>query len=482
MTGGLNRERIGFIGLDIGTSAVKGVLLSAAGTILARETHEVAYLPATGDRVQFDADRLYRSAADVIRRLTLALPPSGTIAGLSIASASGNTVLVNERGEPLLPAISWMDARVRDEIETVFGRTDADEVHERVGWPMLKAFPMAHLSWLRCHAPELLDAADVICMSTDYILFKLTGSWAVDPSTATTMYLQDQRTGQWHLPTLRTLGIPERKLPTIRPTGTVIGHIGAKAALDTGLASGTPVVLGSFDHPSAARGTGVFDEGQLLLSCGTSWVGFCPVNDRQRSIELGLLTDPYLHPARAWGGMFSLSAIGVSIDRYIRRYLSDGPDRYHEFNRLAASARPGAGGLILDPSRQDGFDNREGYGKADIARALMEGTAYLLKRELNRLGAAGISFASAALVGGPSETQPWPQIVADVLGMEVRTVNGSCAGAAGAAIVAGIGAGQYADERDALRQLAFPELVRVPDRSATAVYHERYGKFQDSCI
>ncbi|WP_054957986.1 xylulokinase [Paenibacillus dakarensis] len=480
MPGGLNREQIGFIGLDIGTSAIKGVLMTAAGTILSRETHKVAHLSAENNQVQFDVERLYRSVTDVIRRLTLALPSGGTVAGLSIASASGNTVLVNEQGKPMLPAISWMDARVRDEIETVFGRMDTGEVHERVGWPLLNAFPIAHLAWMRCHSPELLDAAAVICMSTDYILYKLTGTWAVDPSTATTMYLQEQQTGQWHLPTLHALGIPEHKLPPIRPTGSVIGEISIEAALETGLAHGTPVVLGTFDHPCAARGTGVIDEGQLLLSCGTSWVGFCPMNERQRSVELQLLTDPYLHPAGTWGGMFSLSAISSSIDGYIRRFVSGGPDRYHEFNRLAASAKHGAGGLTLNPSRQEGFDNREGYGKPDIARALMEGTAYLLKRELNRLEAAGMRFTSAALVGGPSETNPWPQIVADVLGMEVRTVNGSCAGAVGAAIVAGIGVGQYADERDALQELDFPEVVREPDQSAESVYHERFCTFQDS--
>lgn len=479
MPGGLNLERISFIGLDIGTSAIKGVLMSAAGTILSRMTSKVAYLPAESDQVQFDADQLYRTTTDVIRRLTLALPPGNTVAGLSIASASGNTVLVNEQGVPLLPVISWMDARIRDEIETVFGRMGTREVHERVGWPLLKAFPLAHLAWLRCHSPELLDTAAVICMSTDYILYKLTGNWAVDPSTATTMYLQDQQTGQWHQPTLHALGIPEHKLPPIRPTGTVIGQIGIEAADETGLARGTPVVLGTFDQPSAARGAGVIDEGQLLLSCGTSWVGFCPVNDRRHSIELQLLTDPFLHPAGAWGGMFSLSAIAASVDSYIRRYLSDGPDRYYEFNRLAASAIHGAGGLVLDPSRHAGFDNRERYGKAEIARALMEGTAYLLKRELDRLEAAGLHFTTAVLVGGPSETHPWPQIVADVLGIEIRTANGSCAGAVGAAIMAGIGTGQYSDERDALRQLVFPELVREPDRSAAAVYREGYGKFQD---
>ncbi len=477
MSGRLGRESDCFIGLDIGTSAVKGVLMSSGGTILSREKREVAYLPSEGGRVEFDADRLYRSTADVIRGLVLALPLEGVVAGLSIASASGNTLLVNDRGEPMLPAISWMDARARDEVETVFGKLEASEVHERIGWPLMDAFPLAHLAWLKCHAPELLDASSVICMSTDYIHFKLTGNWAIDRSTATTMYLQDQQAGRWHLPFLRSLGIPECKLPPIHPTGTVLGHIGSEAAADTGLARGTPVVLGAFDHPCAALGAGIVDEGQLLLSCGTSWVGFCPVNDRRRSIALRMLTDPYLQPAGAWGAMFSLPAIAASVDRYVCQYISDGPDRYRDFDRLAASASPGAGGLVLDPNGKGEFDNRNGYGKAEIARALMEGTAYLLKRQLDRLEVAGMRFASATLVGGPSETHPWPQIVADVLGLDVCTVNGSCAGAVGAAIVAGIGAGRYADERDALKQLAFPKLTRPPDRETAPVYRDRYREF-----
>ena len=453
--------------------------MSAAGSIESREKSETVYRRIDGGGVEFDARQLYRLAVDVIRRLASALPQGGFIAGLSIASASGNTMLVDERGEPMIPAFSWMDQRVSNEMDAVFGKLDADDVHDTTGWPLLNTFPLAHLAWLRCHEPKLLDASSIICMSTDYLHFRLTGKWSIDRSTATTFYLQDQKAAQWHSPYLQKLGIPESKLPPIRSTGDVIGLITPEAAADTGLAQGTPVVLGAFDHPCAARGAGILEEGQLLISCGTSWVGFMPVKDRRRSISLRMLTDPFLQPAGTWGAMFSLPAIAASIDGYIRKHIADGPDRYREFDRLAASAGPGAGGLVINPSAEEISDDLGQAEKADIARAIMEGTVFLLKAQVDKLEADGIRFSAATLVGGPSETFPWPQIVADVLGLDIRTVNGSCAGAAGAAMVAGIGVGLYTDERDALKQLAFPELIRKPDPGIAAIYQTRYGQFMN---
>jgi xylulokinase len=477
MSGETNQEHTYLIGLDIGTSAVKGVLMSAKGSITSREKSETAYQRIDGGGVQFDVRQLYRLTVGVIRRLAGALPRGGSIVGLSIASASGNTVLVDEQGEPMIPAFSWMDQRVRDEMKTVFGKLNPDEVHETTGWPLLESFPLAHLAWLKCHAPKLLDASSIVCMSTDYLHFQLTGNWGIDRSTATTFYLQDQKSAQWHSLYLQKLGIPESKLPPIRSTGDMIGRITSEASADTGLVRGTPVVLGAFDHPCAARGSGILDEGQLLISCGTSWVGFMPIKERYRSVSLRMLTDPFLQPAGPWGAMFSLPAIATSVDAYIRKYISDGPDRYREFDRLAVSAGPGAGGLIIDPSAGEISDDLAQAEKAHIARAIMEGTVFLLKEKIDKLEADGTCFSSVTLVGGPSETFPWPQIVADVLGLDIRTVNGSCAGAVGAAMVAGIGVGLYADEQDALKQLVFPELIRKPDPSTATIYETRYRRF-----
>lgn len=471
-----DREERYVIGLDIGTSAVKGVLMSEGGSVVSREKEATRYRPAMDGLIQFHVDEWHESVTAVIRTLAGVLPSGWSVAAISIASASGNTVLVNERGEPMRPAISWMDERVREEMDEIFDDM-ASEVHERIGWPYMRLFPLAHLSWLKRHEPEALAGAARICLSTDYMLHRLTGKWGIDASTATTSYLQDQKAMQWHLPFVERLGISVDQLPPIYPVGSVLGGIAPSAAMDTTLRAGTPIVLGAFDHPCAARGSSIMKEGQLLLSCGTSWVGFFPTADRGKAVAGNLLVDPFLQPEGAWGAMFSLPAIATSIDKYICRYIADGPNRYREFDKLASAAAPGAGGLLIHPMAEEEFHDAGIYRKEQLARALMEGTAYLLLQQVEKLAAAGLSFTSVTMVGGPSETAPWPQIVADVLGREVVTVNGSCAGAVGAAIVAGIGAGLYRNEEEAHRKLVFPRLVRTPDEAAHKVYREQYRRF-----
>jgi len=480
---GTNRRKMTeekyLIGLDLGTSAVKGVLMSANGAVIAKEKAQTDYITGEGGIIEFDAEAFYLLTADVIRCLAKALPQGASLAGLSMVTASGNLLLADNFGKPIINAVSWMDTRAEDEAQTVFGGLNTAEIHQITGWPFLNIFPLAQLCWLKCHRPEMLQQAEKICMSTDYINFRLTGEWGIDPSTATTFYLQDQKTAAWHRPYLEKLGIPVGKLPPIGESGTVLGRITPAAAAQTGLPAGTPVVLGSFDHPGAARGSGVFDEGQLLLSCGTSWVGFYPLRDRDTAVRQELLTDPFLQKEGLWGAMFSLGGISNYVEKYICGYLSASPERYREFDRLAASSRTGANGLLINPLRYNGRDELSNQSKADIARAVMEGTVFLLRERIERLKNAGMRADTVNMVGGPSETATWPQIIADVLGSMVSVVNGSCAGAVGAAIFAGLGTGIYKSERDAFNKMDFEKRVIIPDIQAHEDYDRIYCRFAD---
>jgi len=465
------------IGLDLGTSAVKGVLMSSKGVILAKERAQTRYLTSDNGFIEFDAEEFYMLAAGVIQKLVKTLPRGVAVAGLSMASASGNTVLADGEGNPLMNAISWMDKRVINETETIFGRMISRDIHEITGWPYINMFPLAHLCWLKCHNPELLQKAAKVCMSTDYINFRLTGEWGIDSSTATTSYLQCQQSAAWYMPYLERLGIPEAKLPPIRKTGTVLGHITPEASAVTGLSLGTPVVLGAFDHPCAARGSGVLDEGQMLLSCGTSWVGFFPLKNREMAVRQALLIDPFLQKEGLWGAMFSLGGVANYIDKYIRRYISGSPGRYIEFDRLASSSKAGAGGLLVNTMRYEETDELNNRPKEDIARAIMEGTVYLLRMRMEQLRNAGMRAESIKMVGGPSETAPWPQVAADILGTELEIVNGSCAGAVGAAIIAGIGAGLFTGEWDARNRMNFEKRFLAPDKKIHEEYNRYYEQF-----
>jgi len=244
------------------------------------------------------------------------------------------------------------------------------------------------------------------------------------------------------------LDIPAEKLSALTRSGVPVGTLTAQAARDTGLAGRVTVVAGCFDHPAAARAVGVLSPGQLMLSCGTSWVGFAPHRDRQAILDAHLLCDPFLSASHdVWGGMFSVPAIGPVIDWYVDNVIAPGEqNRMRVFDDSAAQASPGAGGLSIDLRKPP---QRIAADRVNVSRAVMEGAARLLNEKVVELKARGFRYDRAVMVGGPSKSPVWPQIVAEMTGIDV-TVGGRSEGARGAALLAGIGMGLYRDERAAL--------------------------------
>ena len=464
-------HRYGLIGLDLGTSMLKGVVIDLSGQVITSGAVSMDY-QADGPVCEFDADSFFDRLASLTRQMVSTLPPALRLLGLSMASASGNTVLVGRNGRPLRPAISWLDQRVTDEAGILPERIDLTEIHRIVGWPFLQTFPLAHLAWLRIHQADVLQEAEKICLSTDYVTYRLTGEWGIDPSTATTSYLQDQVGQKWHQPFLDALGLDRGRLPEIRETGTELGRITNQASAETGLPEGLSVIMGAFDHPCAARGSGVLDAGQVLLSAGTSWVLFLLERDRKNLLQQQLLCDPFLRQNGLWGGMASLPAISRKIDSLARRWLSNGADRIAVFTQLARQAPAGADGLVINLDKVDESCDFSGHTRPNIARALMEGTAFLLAAQMNRLKEAGMDVSSLTMVGGAAENEIWPQIVCDVIGQPVSVVDGSLSGAVGAAILAGCGVGIFADEWAAARQLQSQRTWLQPKQKT----HEQYAQ------
>ena len=471
-----NNDNRYLIGIDIGTSAVKGILMAADGNIIDKQRISLSYNKETDKKVELDAGMLYLKVAQLIRCMVGCLPESGEVKGISIASASGNTLLIDEDCRPMTSAISWMDTRVTDEVEQVFGKLIPEDVGNTVGWPLIDMFPLAHLSWFKVHDPQLLKRANRVCMTTDYILYRLTDKWGIDNSTATTFYLQEQVKGVWNKKYLSALGIPEDKLPILYKPGYLLGEITDEAEKETGLKKGTAVVLGAFDHPSAARGSGVLEEGEMLLSCGTSWVGFLPIADRNKALKMKMSIDPFLEPDGPWGAIFSLPAIAIKLDELISTWISDAKERYSIFDKLASQSDPGAGGLFINPLASDTCD-LSCYEKKYIARAIMESVVFLLKLKINALSDNGIDIKSITMVGGPSESNTWPQIVSDVLGVDINSSHGAYSGAVGAAAIAGIGSGAYKDIYSAKQILKVEGGVFKSDSIKNNVYNAIYKDY-----
>jgi len=434
------------IGLDLGTSAIKGVLTDAAGTVLAEAGAETSLLCPCEGWVEVDPERHYRNLCRIIRELAAKAP--GEVAGLAMAAASGNTLLTGADGKPLTNIINWMDRRAELNPPAALAGLTGDAVSQVTGWPCVTGFPLAHLAWLRENEPERYQAAEHVGMDTDWVLYRLTGKWRMDHSTATTFHLQEQTSGTYYEPFLKRLGLVRERLSELTESGTAVGPLTVRALSDTGLSPRTLAVAGCFDHPAAARSVGVLEQGQLMLSCGTSWVGFAPHRKRQAVLDAKMLCDPFLSASTGvWGGMFSVPCVGRTIDWYVENVIAPGEsDKLRIFDEAAAQAEPGASGLIVD-LREPPQPIRA--SRANLSRAVMEGAAWLLNEKVCELKAQGFTYDRAVMVGGPSRSRVWTSIVANATGLDILT-HGRSAGARGAALLAGIGSGVYRDERAAL--------------------------------
>lgn len=433
------------LGIDLGTSATKGVLLAADGRILARDRRPTELIRPRPGWVEFSSPRCHEILCDVIQSLLKAAPRNSRVVALCLSGATGNALLMDGQGEPLGHAINWMDTRsVDDPLVDPVGISPA-EIYRAVGWPYFRGFPLLQLTWLKRNQPEQFRRASMVAMNITYLYHRLCGKYGMDHSTASTFYLQDQVNRRWHKPLLDLLELDETRLPELMPSTSILGGITRKAARETGLQEGTAVVLGSFDHPSAARGVGVLNPGEVLLSCGTSWVGFYPVCDRELILSQTMLSDPFLTPAGPWGAIFSLACVGSQVEDLVNRTFPSEPSmaaRYARFNEAAAKAA---------------------RGSSDPCRSIMESIARDMKAKVQSLARAGLEANRLVMVGGPTESDVWTAILADELGLEISLPEtGAYAGALGAAMMAGIGLGLFADETDAFSRLSCNSRIQRP--------------------
>ena len=432
-----------FIGLDIGTSAVKGALMSADGAII-RVTDKKFEYTFEGSFKLLDPGRFVDTCFAVIRELCSSA--DGRIAALCSCCASGNPLFLDADMKPLTRIIGWQSEIPEDDLDAVYTKAEQDDIYRIVGWDFFNGMPAADLAWIKLHRPDILEKTKILTMSAEYMNFLLTGKWGVSRSMGTPFYLIDQEKGEYSKMMLGKFGLREDMLPPIFEKGTVLGSVLPDKAEELGLDAGTKIVLGSFDHPSGALGAGVFDEGDLLLSCGTSWVELFPVASREFALSTGGLVDRFMIDGTPWCVMDSVASLSDRIDALRERFF--GKISYEEFDEFAAAGKPGCGGLRFDFSDDDSA-KADGREKPDIARAIIESAAYLLKDNLAKLRKIGLRADRITAIGGITNSKVSIDIISDVMEQKINVVNGQSAGAVGSCLLAGIGVGAFGGEKAA---------------------------------
>lgn len=434
-----------FIGIDMGTSSAKGVLLTEDGKILKIATEKFRYI-TKGEAQFLDPDEYCEAIYKVISELAKDAGEGNHIAAICSCCAAGNLVLLDNEAKPITPIISWQTRIPQEDLDAVYPKELQERFYDIVGWPLEIDMPSAYLAWMKLHKPELLDAAKIVTMNCELLNYRLTGEWGISHSMGTEFCIIDQVKGEYSDELCELLGVKGKILPPIYDKGHVLGTVTPKMAKKLGLPDDTKIVLGTFDHPSGAMGAGVFEDGELLLSCGTSWVEFFPINDRKAGLKTGGYVDRFCLHGAPYYVLLALDSITDKINSLKKIFFRG--ITFAEFDAIAEKATLGCNGLRFNFDDDD-EKLAENHETCDVARAIYESAALLLKENLEHLKECGLNVKTIKIVGGITNSDVCCNIISETLGIELQTCNGQHAGAVGAALLAGMGAGKYATEKEA---------------------------------
>ncbi|MGQ9501776.1 MAG: xylulokinase [Anaerolineae bacterium] len=482
------------LGLDVGTTAIKGIVFDLNGNILASASQPYSLLTPQPGWVEQSPDDLCKAVAQVTRAALEQLGTGDHIAAVGLSSQGGTTIPVDADGHPTYNAISWMDQRGSAQAECIRTLLGDEFVRTVTGWPLQSALPLQHIAWLRDTMPDCFARSRYFLFVNDFIGYWLTGERCMDPTNAGITQLMNIATGDWDEHLLEAAGIRRDQLSPIRPCGAVIGQVTATASAATGLPQGTPLVNGAHDQYCAAVGAGVMQPGQVLLSCGTAWVLLAVPETMQAGLASGMAVGRHAVEGR-WGAIRSLGGVGRSLE-WLLDILSgecsatqERAERLRSLDQAATCSAPGADGLLFypiagghttvyGPTRGAFIGLTLTHERGDLARAIMEGVAFELKWTVEEIQAAGVNISELTMVGGAAKSVIWPRIVADVTDTKVIVPASREAASRGAAILAGTGVGLFPNVPAGFAALKAPEDVLLPDEANAARYAEIFAAYR----
>ncbi len=487
------------LGLDIGTTGAKALLCDDHGRVVATTTAEYPLSAPHPQWSEQDPADWWQGAQTALRTMAAQVNPAH-IAGLGLTGQMHGAVFLDEAGEVIRPALLWNDQRTAAECAEITQRVGAARLIELAGNPALTGFQAPKILWLRHHEPENYARLAQVVLPKDYIRWRLTGERVTDASDAAGTLLLDLRARDYSAEILDALDIKRAWLPRVAEGPEVTGHLRPEVAAGVGLPAGLPVIAGGGDNAAAAVGTGVVRAGVVSSSLGTSGVLFA------HSASIALDPGGRLHTfCHAVPGQYHLMAVTLSAGgafRWLRDVfqlpMTNHQLTYEQMTALAASVPPGCEGLLflpyltgertphLDPLARGAFIGLTArHTAAHLIRAVMEGVVYSLRDGLEIMRGLGVPIEEIRATGGGARSALWRQMQADIYGAEVVTLTAEEGPAYGAALLAGVGAGVFADVHAAVSQCVTSAGQTKPDEAAQhqyekvyAIYREAYGALQ----
>lgn len=477
-----------FLGIDIGTSGAKAIVCDPHGTIVASAVAEYPISSPHPLWSEQDPADWWAGAQQAIRDVVRAISDGRQIVGIGLTGQMHGSVFLDAQHQVIRPALLWNDQRTAAECAEITARVGADRLIAIAGNPALTGFQAPKILWVRNHEPAHYARIAKVLLPKDYIRFMMSGTFAADVADAAGTLLIDLQARDYSAEILRALDIPREWLPTVYEGPAVTGHLSADVAATLGLTAGIPLIAGGGDNSAAAIGTGIVRAGVVSSSIGTSGVVFAHSDTIALDPQGRLHTFCHSVPG-AWHMMAVTLSAGGAFG-WLRNTLRQSGATHLSYDDLTAAAAAvpvGAEGLVflpyltgertphLDPLARGAFvglTSRHGVGH--MARAVMEGITYSLRDGIEIMRALNVPINDVRATGGGGKSAFWRQMQADIFQAPVSTLAAEEGPAYGAALLAGVGTGHFADVNDAVARCVRVVTTTQPDPTHAAVYDRVY--------
>ena len=473
-----------YIGVDLGTSAVKLLLMDEKGKIhnIVSKEYPLSF-PHPGWSEQNPQDWKEQSLAGI--KELIADADKSQIAGISFGGQMHGLVVLDENDEVIRPAILWNDGRTTKETDYLNEVIGKDKLSKYTANIAFAGFTAPKILWMKEQEPENFAKIEKIMLPKDYLAYRLSGSFCTEYSDASGMLLLDVEHKCWSAKMLEICGITEAQLPKLYESWEVVGTLKPEIAKELGFSEDVKVVAGAGDNAAAAVGTGTVGDGQCNISLGTSGTVFIS------SKNFGVDENNALHSFCHADGSYHLMGCMLSAASCNKWWAEEILQTKDFAAEQAPIQKLGENHVFFLPylmGERSPHNNPDARGvffgmsmdstRADMTQAVLEGVAFGLRDSLEVARGLGIKIERTKICGGGAKSPLWKKIIANVMNLKVDVLENEEGPSMGGAMLAAVGCGAYPDVETIGKKFAKVVDTVEPDPELVAKYEERYQKFR----
>ena len=479
-----------FIGIDSSTTATKVLIINEGGKLVGVASTSYDFETPHPLWAEQDPDLWWTGTVTSFRQVLMetGIDPNA-IQGIGLTGQMHGLVLLDKSDQVLRPALLWNDQRTGVECDDIRDTVGKEELIQITGNDALTGFTAPKIGWVKRHEPALYEQVRHILLPKDYVRLRLTGGYATDKAGAAGTLLLDLKSRDWSDTIVSALGIDPEWLPRTHEGTAVTGQVSAGAAEVLGIPAGIPVVAGGGDQAAQAVGVGAVQEGIIALTLGTSGVVFAASS--KPAIEPEGRLHAFCHALPDTWHMMGVMLSAAGSLRWYRDTVAPEMD-FSSLVEQAGTIPAGSEGLLFlpyltgertpypDPLARAGFIGLTvRHTRPHLTRAVLEGVGFGLKDSFELLLSSGLPAPTEVRIsGGGAKSPVWRQILADILGANLTTVNTTEGAAFGAALLAGVGTGHWPTTLDACHETIIQTGSTVTRPDSSRAYQQNYAHYK----